>query len=170
MHLEAKAVVVGELVRDGADDERPRHVGVEPRLHVAGPQIDGDGLADADHARAHVVADAGLLAMGDDEILRRGAVREERLGDRLLESLGGERLAVEVEDAVDRLGGAEEVCSGARARLGRDLGAADALELAGRLRAAPRGEHRTVDVEDDALGAQPVGQLERGTPPGRPPR
>ena len=77
------------------------------------------------------MADAGLLAMGDDEILRRGAVREERLGDRLLESLGGERLAVEVEDAVDRLGGAEEVCSGARARLGRDLGAADALELAG---------------------------------------
>ena len=111
------------------------------------------------------MADACLLAVGDDEVLGRGAVREERLGDRLLEALGGERLAVEVEDAVDLVGRAEQVCSGARARLCRDLCTADALELPCRLRAAPRGEERPVDVEDDACGAQPIGELERE--PGR---
>jgi len=56
-----------------------------------------------------VVADARLLAVGDDEVLGRGAVREERLGDRLLEALGGEWLALELEDVADGLGGAEEL-------------------------------------------------------------
>ena len=68
-----------------------------------------------------------------------------------------------------RLGGAEQVCSGARARLCRDLCAADALELACRLRAAPRGEERPVDVEDDACRRAAGRQARRGTRPGRPP-
>jgi hypothetical protein len=56
-----------------------------------------------------VVADAGLLAVGDDEVLGGGAVREEGCSDRLLEAFGGERLPVELEHVVDGLGGAKKL-------------------------------------------------------------
>ena len=161
VHLLAQPVVVRELVGDRADDERARHVGVEGRGDVARPDVDRDRLAPADRARAHVVSDARLGAVGDDEVVRDGAVLEERDGDGALQALRGERLAVQVQDPVDRLGAPEQLRGGACAGLGRALGPPDALHLRRGLRPAPLGEEPAIDVEPDAAGAQSVGELGR---------
>jgi hypothetical protein len=50
------------------------------------------------------VADRGLRAVRDDELVREGAVGRERLLDRDLETLAGERLAVHLEAPVLPLG------------------------------------------------------------------
>src|SRR5215216_4916204 len=84
---------------------------------------------------------------------RGGALR----ADRVAHDLGGERPAVVLEQAVGGGGGADQRLAGGHAALGGALGAADALQLGGRLD-APAGVHGlAVDVDPDAGVAQLVG-------------
>ena len=142
-----------ELAGRLAEHERARHVGVAPGFAVARPDVDHDRLARPDLAGAAVVPDRGLRAVRDDEVVARAAVVDERLRDRRLQALRGERRAV-------RLPVAEEVGRDAHPRLGSPLCAAHSGELALVLDAPPLRKELPVGLELDALGTQPVGEAD----------
>ena len=87
-------VVLAQLVGRGAERERAREVRVAGRLAVAREEVEEDDVVGGDRAGAAVVADRGLRAVRDDELLGGGAVLAERALDLELDPLAGERLAV----------------------------------------------------------------------------
>ena len=80
-----------------AHDERAREVRMAGGGAVPGGEIHDDRLAGLDRARAEVVRDRGLGAVGDDRIVRGAVVRTDGLRDRRPSArtsrCGGERVA-----------------------------------------------------------------------------
>ena len=67
------------------------------------------GSSGRDRAEAELVADRGLRSVGDDEVVGRHPVVGERLANRGLHELAGERLAVDRQAAVRGLGAGEQI-------------------------------------------------------------
>ena len=107
------------------------------------------------------MADGGLRAVRDDELVREGAVGGERLLDRELDPLAGELLAVQHQAAVLALGRAEQLAGRVHRRLGRALGAADPGELRVVLHAPAADEVLPVGRDLDPVRPQVVGDRER---------
>jgi quercetin dioxygenase-like cupin family protein len=154
-------VVGAQLLVDLADNKRARHVGEAAGRLVARPQVDGDRLADADRAGAHVVTHAGLKAVGDDEVICSDRMGGERRAGGGHESLAGHRLAVEYHRVAVLVGGRQQLGDGVDRRLGPALSAVNAGDLRRRLHPALSGEGLVVDVQFDVGGAEEVGQRER---------
>ena len=72
--LPAERVPLADLAGHLPHDERPRQVRVARRLEVDGEQVEDEDVVRADRARAHVVADRRLRAVGDDHLLGQRAV------------------------------------------------------------------------------------------------
>src|SRR4051812_21985336 len=160
--LRAQVLVADELRVGGADDEGPRHVRVAAGLAVAREEVEDDRLARRDRAVAHLVADRGLGAVRDDELLRGDAVRAERVLDGELQALAGQRLAVEHEARPVRLGAPQQVARRGHAGLRAPLRPADAGELGFRLDAAPAGGVVALPPQPHAGRAPGGGERERG--------
>ena len=107
------------------------------------------------------MADRGLRAVRDDELLGRGAVLAERALDLQLDPLAGERLAVEGERAVRARGAAQQLDADRDPCLDGPAGAADPGELVLVLDAAALVEEALVGGELDPVRAQEVGVAER---------
>ena len=100
----------------------------------------------------------------------KAPLRGERLLDRELDPLAGERLAVEHQAAVLALGRAQQVAGGVHRRLGGALGAADPGELGLVLHAPAPDEVLAVGRELDPVRAQVVGDARAGRSRARRPR
>ena len=74
---------------------------------------------------------------------------------------GGQHLALERQGVAVRHGHAQDRGGCRHARLGRGLGAPDALDLGRRLRAPPDGDRGVVGHHRQAVAAQPVGDRHR---------
>src|SRR4051794_7064946 len=159
--LAAEPVVLAQLLRRLANDEDPSHVGEAGRFAVAGEEVEADGLVRRDRAGAHVVADRGLGAVRDDELVRERAVRGEGLLNRRLQQLARERLSVDGESAVLPLGRAKHFARGGHSRLGGPLGATDAGELRLVLDPAAGAEAFAVGSDLDPVRPQMVGDQDR---------
>ena len=136
-----------QLVRRRAEHERPREVRVAGRLAVARVEVEKDDVVGGDRAGAAVVADRGLCAVRDGELLRCGAVLAERALDLELDPLAGERLPVEGERAVRSRGGPQQLDTDRDTRLDRAASAADTGELV-------LGLDTTALVEEARVGGQ----------------
>ena len=90
-----------------------------------------------------------------------GAVGGERLGHRRLDSLDGERRAVDDEAVAASRRTPKQLPGLVHPGLGSPLRAPDPGELGGRLDPAPLVEELPVDRDLDALVTQPVGEPER---------
>src|SRR5436305_184846 len=154
-------VVGGELLGRLADHERARHVGVAGRLSVARPEVEHDRLVRLDLPGTHLVADRGLGAMGDDELVAEEVQVGEGLLDRHLDALAGEGLAVEEQPAVLFFGAAEKLTRGVHAGLGTPLRAPDPLHLGVALDATPLHEGLAIRGDLDPLRPEAVRKLER---------
>src|ERR671910_1232856 len=154
-------VVLDELLRRLADTERAGHVGVAAGLAVAREEVEHDRLAGRGRAGAEVVAERRLRAVGDDHLVGDEAMRVEDVGDPRLDELAGQRLSVDGQLTVGRLGAAEEVARGVHRRFGPSLRLADPGDLGLVLRAATLVEERAVRSDLHAVLAQRVGQLGR---------
>ena len=107
------------------------------------------------------MADRGLRAVRDDELVAEQVQAREGLLDRDLDALAGERLAVEDEQAVLSLGPAKELARGIHPGLGATLSAPDPVELRLALGAATLYEGFAVRCDLDPLGPEPVRELDR---------
>ena len=160
-----------------ADDEGAGHVGPAPRALVAGPEVDLDRQPGGQRSRTGLMAEA-LPDRGDDDVRRRRRpAGRARVADRLAHRLGLERRPVEPQRVPVGLGAGEGRLGGRHPGLRRPLGAADPLELGGRLDPAAGGERLRVGRQLDPVGAQAVGDARAGTrdrrapaPPPSPPR
>ena len=106
------------------------------------------------------MADRGLRAVRDDELLGGDPVCAEDPLDRELDPLARQRLAVEHERPV-RVGVSQHVASDVEGRLARPLCAPEAVDLRRGLAAAPVLEQLAVDADLDPVRAEMVGELER---------
>ena len=101
-----------------------------------------------------------LLAPGHDEVVAGRAAVHESLADRDLDALYRQRLAVEHEPAVARLGGAEHVRDHVHPRLGRLLRAPDPGDLGLVLGTPALVEQLFVGAQLDSVLAQEVGEID----------
>ena len=107
------------------------------------------------------MADRGLGAVRDDELLGRSAVLAEGALDLELDPLAGERLAAERERPVRAGGAAQHLDADGDAGLDRAAGTADPGQLVLVLDPAALVEEALVGRELDPVRAQVVGVLER---------
>ena len=167
VRLADEPVEVADRVADLADHVRPRHVRPAARRVVLRPEVEADRRVRRQRARPRLVPDGVARTHGrDDDVGRqRRAQAAAELGQPRAQALGGEDLALPLQDAVARARLAQDAGRlGERreARLGR---AADPGELGVRLAAAAQVEALVVDLELHAASAQEVGDRERE--PGR---
>ena len=142
----------------------------QPDSRSRGQRSITTGSSGAIGAGAHVVADGGLGAVRDDELVRDDAVRGERLADRELDPLAGQRLAV---DASGSPFGARRARSRSRAasipasaaRWARRIPASSASFFTRRRRT----KYSRSGVSVDPVRAQVVGDVRREGRRARPP-
>ena len=107
------------------------------------------------------MSDRALRPGCDDEVVGTGPVGGEHLGHRPLDSLDGERRAVDDESVAVSRGTPKQLPRLVHPGLGSPLRPPDPVELGGRLDPAPLVEELSVDRDLDALDTQPVSEPER---------
>src|SRR5438270_12984667 len=107
------------------------------------------------------MSDRGLCAVGDDEIVGAAAARDDRVPDRVLQTLARERFRARDEPALTWLGSSQQLGSGAHARLGSALGATDTRQLVVVLCTPAGAEQAVIGLQLDARCAEPVGEVDR---------
>src|SRR5437867_3221595 len=150
-----------DLLRRLALGDGARHVRPVPRGFVLREDVHDDRFARVERAFPDLVWIGGLRARRADRSIRRAAALEERDLDDRAQPLGGERSAVELENAIlaDRRA-AERIDAELPRLLRRALGRLDGFELVRPLRTPALAEVAQHD-ELDAHRAQTVGDPDR---------
>jgi len=107
------------------------------------------------------MADRGLRALRDDELVRGCARPEDRVPDRILQPLGRERLGSCRQAAFAVVGRPQQLDGSVHAGLGSPLSASNAFQLSLVLYSPPGCELCVIGREPEAGGTQAIGKLER---------
>lgn len=140
------------------DQERPCHVGVVLRVLVLGEDVDDDGLVGHERTTSAVVGIGGVRATGDDRLVERTPIAEQRHFDLLADALAGQHFALgEQSTLVVDSGSPDEVFGGGHRGLVGSLGSPDMVDLRGGLYSPGLLDGIVViDRDLDALLAQRV--------------